>query len=111
MSLHPQDPPIPPGQPTPPPQETPPGNPRPEVPPPVREPGEPQSPDELPGYLPDELPVRGPPNPTPPPPPTDMQRSVVNFGAARPTHSARRNHRLNAPRTKTRPTAQPFQQI
>ena len=40
--------------------EVPPGNPRPEVPPPMREPGETPQPEELPGKMPDELPVRGP---------------------------------------------------
>ena len=61
-----EDPPIKPGQPTEPPQESPPGNPRPEVPPPMREPGEPSRPEELPGHMPDELPVRGPQGPSTP---------------------------------------------
>jgi hypothetical protein len=61
-----EDPPIQPGQPAEPPQESPPGNPGPEIPPPMQEPGEPQRPDELPGYTPDELPVRGPQAPPSP---------------------------------------------
>jgi hypothetical protein len=64
MPIDPQeDPPIKPGRPTEPPQESPPGNPRPEIPPPVRDPGEPARPEELPGKMPDELPVRGPQGP------------------------------------------------
>jgi hypothetical protein len=67
MPIDPQeDPPIKPGQPTEPPQESPPGNPRPEVPPPMRDPGEPPWPEELPGKMPDELPVRGPERPRTP---------------------------------------------
>jgi hypothetical protein len=61
-----EDPPIKPGQPTEPPQEDPPGNPRPEIPPPMQDPGEPSRPQELPGRMPDELPVRGPPAPQTP---------------------------------------------
>jgi hypothetical protein len=61
-----EDPPIKPGQPSEPPQESPPGGPRPEVPPPMREPGEPSRPEELPGRVPDELPVRGPQGPSTP---------------------------------------------
>jgi hypothetical protein len=61
-----QDPPIEPGKPTEPPRESPPGSPLPEVPPPMREPGEPSLPEELPGKLPDELPVRGPEGPRTP---------------------------------------------
>jgi hypothetical protein len=72
MPIEPQeDPPIKPGQPTEPPQESPPGSPRPEVPPPMRDPGEPPQPDELPGYSPEELPVRGPQDPGGPQPATD----------------------------------------
>jgi hypothetical protein len=68
MPIDPQeDPPIKPGKPTEPPQESPPGNPQPEVPPPMQDPGEPPRPEELPGHVPDELPVRGPP-PGPPGP-------------------------------------------
>jgi hypothetical protein len=64
MPIDPQeDPPIKPGQPSEPPQESPPGNPRPEVPPPMRDPGESPTPEELPGRMPDELPVRGPQGP------------------------------------------------
>jgi hypothetical protein len=64
MPIDPQeDPPIQPGKPTEPPQEDPPGNPRPEVPPPMRDPGEAPWPEELPGKMPDELPVRGPGEP------------------------------------------------
>src|SRR6266849_5133151 len=60
MPIDPQeDPPIKPGRPSEPPQESPPGNPRPEVPPPIQDPGEPPRPEELPGKMPDELPVRG----------------------------------------------------
>jgi hypothetical protein len=62
-----EDPPIKPGQPSEPPQESPPGSPRPEVPPPMRDPGEAPSPEELPGRVPDELPVRGPPPGSPGP--------------------------------------------
>jgi hypothetical protein len=67
MPIDPQeDPPIKPGQPSEPPRESPPGNPRPEVPPPMQDPGEPPRPEELPGKVPDELPVRGPgESPTP----------------------------------------------
>jgi hypothetical protein len=72
MPIDPQeDPPIKPGKPSEPPQESPPGNPRPEVPPPMRDPGEPPRPDELPGRMPDELPVRGPQGPHTPYPATD----------------------------------------
>jgi hypothetical protein len=64
MPIEPQeDPPIKPGQPTEPPQEDPPGNPLPETPPPMREPGQSPSPEELPGNLPQEIPVRGPEGP------------------------------------------------
>jgi len=67
MPIDPQeDPPIKPGKPSEPPQESPPGNPRPEVPPPMHEPGEPARPEELPGRMPDELPVRGPQGPSTP---------------------------------------------
>ncbi|MBB5052093.1 hypothetical protein HNQ36_002067 [Afipia massiliensis] len=52
-------PPATPGNPTEPPQESPPGNPRPEVPPPMHDPVEPDSPRELPPNAPDELPGRG----------------------------------------------------
>ena len=68
-----EDPPIPPGKPSEPPAENPPGNPRPEIPTPVRDPGEPTPPDELPGYTPEELPVHGPDvNPGPPEHPAVM---------------------------------------
>ncbi|HWZ40197.1 MAG TPA: hypothetical protein VNY08_18045 [Bradyrhizobium sp.] len=43
----------------------------PEIPPPMREPGEPPRPDELPGKMPDELLVRGPNGPSTPNPATD----------------------------------------
>jgi hypothetical protein len=67
MAIDPQqDPPIKPGQPTEPPQEDPPGNPRPEIPPPMQDPGEPSRPRELPGNMPDEIPVRGPARPQTP---------------------------------------------
>lgn len=49
-----------PAQPAEPPREMPPGDPRPEIPTPVREPDAPPQPNELPGKTPDELPVRGP---------------------------------------------------
>jgi hypothetical protein len=49
----------------------PPGNPNPEAPPPMREPGEVPVPDELPGTTPDELPTRGPSGPNTPNPATD----------------------------------------
>src|ERR1700680_3178122 len=71
----PEIPPATPGHPTEPPPENPPGNPRPEVPPPMREPGEPPQPQELPGKMPDELPVRGPDGPTTPSPATDAVSS------------------------------------
>jgi hypothetical protein len=75
MPIDPQeDPPIKPGRPSEPPQESPPGNPRPEVPPPMREPGEPPQPEELPGKVPDELPVRGPQGPGMPA--TDMSQGT-----------------------------------
>jgi hypothetical protein len=67
----PEIPPATPGTPSEPPQESPPGSPRPEVPPPVREPGEPARPEELPGRMPEELPVRGPQGPRTPSPATD----------------------------------------
>ena len=69
----PEIPPATPGNPTEPPQEEPPGNPQPEVPPPVQEPGEPARPEELPGRVPEELPVRGPQGPHTPPPAADLQ--------------------------------------
>jgi hypothetical protein len=56
----PEIPPATPGTPTEPPAESPPGNPQPEIPPPMEDPGKPSMPQELPGYVPDELPVRGP---------------------------------------------------
>jgi hypothetical protein len=60
MPIDPQeDPPIKPGKPSEPPQESPAGNPRPEIPPPMQDPGEAPTPEELPGRMPDELPVRG----------------------------------------------------
>ena len=64
-------PPATPGNPTEPPQESPPGNPQPEVPSPMREPGEAPRPEELPGKMPEELPVRGPQGPSTPYPATD----------------------------------------
>ena len=67
----PEIPPPTPGTPTEPPREYPPGNPNPEVPPPIREPGAPSPPQELPGKMPDELPVRGPNGPLTPNPATD----------------------------------------
>jgi hypothetical protein len=68
----PEVPPATPGHPTEPPQENPPGDPRPEIPVPVREPGESPRPEELPGRMPEELPVRGPPGPSAPNPATDI---------------------------------------
>lgn len=73
----PEIPPATPGHPTEPPREAPPGSPRPEVPPPVHEPGESPRPDELPGKMPDELPVRGPPGPTTPNPVTDGPQQAL----------------------------------
>jgi hypothetical protein len=71
MPIEPQeDPPINPGRPVEPPREDPPGSPRPEVPPPMQDPGEPPRPEELPGHMPDELPVRGPDGPGAPSPAT-----------------------------------------
>ncbi|WOH66510.1 hypothetical protein [Bradyrhizobium sp. BWA-3-5] len=73
MSIEPPEiPPATPGHPTVPPQESPPGNPRPEVPPPQRDPAEPPQPRELPGEMPDELPIRGPNGPRTPNPATDQ---------------------------------------
>jgi hypothetical protein len=69
----PEIPPATPGHPTEPPPEDPPGGPRPDVPPPLREPGESPRPDELPGKMPDELPVRGPNGPRTPSPATDAR--------------------------------------
>ena len=66
-----EDPPIKPGRPSEPPQENPPGSPRPEVPPPMQDPGESPRPEELPGRVPEELPVRGPQGPSTPSPATD----------------------------------------
>jgi hypothetical protein len=63
-----EDPPISPGQPAEPPLETPPGNPSPEIPTPIEEPDAPSQPDELPGRVPDELPLPGPGGPHAPPP-------------------------------------------
>jgi hypothetical protein len=64
MGIDPQeDPPIKPGQPSEPPQEDPPGSPRPEIPSPMQDPGEPSRPQELPGSMPDELPIPGPAEP------------------------------------------------
>ena len=78
MPIEPQeDPPIKPGQPTEPPQEEPPGNPRPEVPPPIQEPGQPPLPEELPGQMPNELPVRGPHGPRTPSPATDADAELA----------------------------------
>lgn len=74
-----EDPPIKPGRPSEPPQESPPGNPRPEIPPPMRDPGESPQAQELPGQTPDELPVRGPAEPSAPPAPIDS----VNAGLPR----------------------------
>jgi hypothetical protein len=61
-------PPATPGNPTEPPPEEPPGNPSPEVPPPMNDPVEPSHPNELPGRIPDELPIRGPKGPSTPNP-------------------------------------------
>lgn len=61
-----EDPPVKPGQPSEPPQESPPGSPQPEIPPLVHDPADPTSPQELPGYVPTELPVRGPDTPPAP---------------------------------------------
>jgi hypothetical protein len=69
----PEIPPSTPGHPIEPPPEDPPAGPRPEVPPPVHEPGEAPRPDELPGRMPEELPVRGPNGPLTPSPATDAE--------------------------------------
>jgi hypothetical protein len=66
-----EDPPIQPGRPSEPPSEDPAGSPRPEIPPPMQDPAEPGQPQELPGYTPDELPLRGPAGPQTPSPATD----------------------------------------
>jgi hypothetical protein len=81
-----EDPPIKPGQPTEPPAEAPKGNPRPEIPPPLQDPGEPGPPQELPPSAPDELPVRGPPGPQLPHSPTDAagQIDLHSVGLNRP---------------------------
>jgi hypothetical protein len=71
----PEIPPATPGHPTEPPPEMPPGNPRPDIPPPLHDPGESPRPDELPGHIPDELPVRGPNGPRTPNPATDADSS------------------------------------
>ena len=73
----PEIPPPTPGQPTEPPREDPPGSPRPEVPPPMHEPGAPPPPQELPGKMPDELPVRGPNGPATPSPATDQSQGTI----------------------------------
>ena len=72
----PEIPPATPGTPTEPPRENPPGNPNPEVPTPMHEPGAPSPPQELPGKMPDELPVRGPTGPATPNPATDQPGAV-----------------------------------
>jgi hypothetical protein len=76
-----EDPPIKPGQPTEPPQEDPPGSPRPEIPPPMQDPGEPSRPQELPGSVPDELPVHGPAGPQMPATDISMETSAPNCPA------------------------------
>jgi hypothetical protein len=88
MPIDPQeDPPINPGKPTEPPQESPPGNPRPEVPPPMQEPGEQPRPEELPGKMPDELPVRGPEGPrTPYPTDGGVRRYAGSTARSRSGH-------------------------
>jgi len=52
------------------------------MPPPIREPGEPPTPEELPGKTPDELPTRGPAGPSTPNPATDegIATSIANRG-------------------------------
>jgi hypothetical protein len=67
----PEIPPASPGNPSEPLQESPPGSPNPEIPAPVQEPGEPPRPEELPGKMPEEMPVRGPEGPRTPSPATD----------------------------------------
>jgi hypothetical protein len=89
MPIDPQeDPPIKPGKPTEPPQESPPGNPQPEVPPPMQDPGEPPRPEELPGHVPDELPVRGPPPGSPGPTAAARRRNFACSQFARIRHAA-----------------------
>lgn len=91
MPTEPQEvPPDKPGQPTEPPQESPPGNPRPEVPPPMHDPGEPKQPQELPGYVPEESPVRGPDGPRTPNPATD--NNMASLSASIPGGAA--THRV-----------------
>jgi hypothetical protein len=85
----PEIPPATPGNPSEPPSESPPGSPRPEIPPPVQEPGEPAPPDELPGRMPEEIPVRGPEGPRAPSPATDagladLQGSASDLNAGQP---------------------------
>jgi hypothetical protein len=46
----------------------------------MRDPGEAPQPDELPGYTPDELPVRGPQEPGAPQPATDAQGADLPGG-------------------------------
>jgi hypothetical protein len=75
----PEIPPATPGRPSEPPPESPPGSPRPEGPPPVHEPAEPAHPDELPGKIPEELPVRGPNGPTPTPAGDSHMRKVALY--------------------------------
>jgi hypothetical protein len=70
-----EDPPIDPGQPAEPPLETPPGNPSPEVPTPIEEPDLSPPPDELPGGVPEELPMPGPSGPGYSPP---TSRALTN---------------------------------
>src|SRR5258708_5289201 len=67
----PEIPPATPGTPVEPPPGIPPGNPRPEVPAPVHDPGEPPRPEELPGKMPDDVPLHGPNGPATAPPATD----------------------------------------
>ena len=89
-----------------------PGNPQPEVPPPVQDPGEPARPEELPGRVPEELPVRGPQGPRTPPPATSAgiedlqgrkpdpspglskmsQGTIWNFGLKRPPECVMNKH-------------------
>jgi hypothetical protein len=75
-----EDPPINPGKPSEPLPEDPPGTPQPEIPDtPVKEPGAPSTPEELPGYIPGEMPSPGTPGPAPPLPSAAMHACVARF--------------------------------
>jgi len=77
----PEIPPPTPGTPNEPPREDPPGTPRPDIPPPIYEPGAPPRPEELPGKMPDEFPVRGPNGPATPNTATDRAATAWMRGS------------------------------